>query len=71
MRDFFIAAMLFLTVSVTTCAADDTPPFKITSKRSIALSDALKSNTTVTVLDIGNNDIDDNGSNFWYTCALY
>ena len=34
MRDFFNAAMLFLTISVTTCATDDTPTFKITSKRS-------------------------------------
>ena len=33
MRGFSIAAMLVLTVSVTTCA-DDTPPFKLTTKRS-------------------------------------
>ena len=33
MRGYLIAAMLVLTVSVTTCA-DDTPPFKLTTKRS-------------------------------------
>ena len=33
MKDFLIVAMLILTFSVKTCA-DDTPPFKITTKRS-------------------------------------
>ena len=33
MRGYLIAAILVLTVSVTTCA-DDTPPFKLTTKRS-------------------------------------
>ncbi len=33
MRGFLIVAMLVLTVSVMACAADDTPPFKIVTKR--------------------------------------
>lgn len=34
MRGHLIAAILILRFSVMTCAADDTPPFKITTKRS-------------------------------------